>query len=101
MTRKLAERVVAWRWYIIAGWVVLAAVLLSLAPSLTSFTSAGYGLPTSYQSTQAQTVALDEFPSVASARASSPWAPTDNSVLTAADLQKVDALATALDNDAH
>ena len=67
MTRRLAERVVAWRWYIIAGWIVLGAVLVSLAPSLTSFTSAGYGLPASYQSSQAETVALDDFPSVASA----------------------------------
>ena len=52
MTRRLAERVVAWRWYIIAGWIVLGAVLVSLAPSLTSFTSTGYGLPAPYQSTQ-------------------------------------------------
>ena len=98
MTRKLAERVVTWRWYIIAGWVVLAAVLVSLAPSLTSFTSAGYGLPTSYQSTHAQTVALNEFPSVASASGILAVGATDNSVLSAADLQTIDALATELDN---
>src|ERR1700733_14588614 len=29
VTRKLAERVVAWRWYIIAGWIVVGAVLVS------------------------------------------------------------------------
>jgi RND superfamily putative drug exporter len=97
VTRKLAERVVAWRWYVIAGWVVLAAVLLSLAPSLTHFTSAGYGLPTSYQSTQAQTVAINEFPSVASASGIIAVGATDHSVLSATDLQKVDALAMALD----
>ena len=67
MTRKLAERVVAWRWYIIAGWIVLGALLVVLAPSLNNFTSSGYGLPASYQSTQAETIALKDFPSVASA----------------------------------
>jgi uncharacterized membrane protein YdfJ with MMPL/SSD domain len=45
VTRKLAERVVAWRWYIIAGWIVLGAVLVVLAPSLNNFTSSGYGRP--------------------------------------------------------
>ncbi len=45
MTRRLAERVVAWRWYIIAAWVVLGIALVTLAPSLTGFTSSGYGLP--------------------------------------------------------
>ena len=35
VSRKLAERVVAWRWYIIAGWVVLAAVLLVVAGAVT------------------------------------------------------------------
>ena len=58
MARRLAERVVAWRWYIIAGWIVLGIVLIALAPSLSRFTSAGYGLPSSYQSTQAQAIAL-------------------------------------------
>jgi RND superfamily putative drug exporter len=95
----LAERVVAWRWYIIAGWIVVGAVLVSLAPSLTSFTSAGYGLPASYQSSQAETVALDDFPSVASASGIIALDARDNSVLTAPDLQKIDGLATALNND--
>ncbi len=99
MTRRLAERVVAWRWYIIAGWIVVGAVLVSLAPSLTSFTSAGYGLPASYQSSQAETVALDDFPSVASASGIIAVDARDNSVLTAPDLQKIDGLATALNND--
>jgi RND superfamily putative drug exporter len=99
VTRKLAERVVAWRWYIIAGWIVVGAVLVSLAPSLTSFTSAGYGLPASYQSSQAETVALDDFPSVASASGIIAVDARDNSVLTAPDLQKIDGLATALNND--
>ena len=62
MTRKLAERVVAWRWYVIAAWIVLGVVLMALAPSLTGFTSAGYGLPASYQSTQAETIAVPRLP---------------------------------------
>jgi putative drug exporter of the RND superfamily len=99
VARRLAERVVAWRWYIIAGWVVLGAVLVSLAPSLNSFTSAGYGLPASYQSTQAQTVAVDDFPSVASASGIIAVLATDNSVLTTAELQETDALASALNGD--
>ncbi len=99
MTRKLAGRVVAWRWYIIAGWIVLGAVLVALAPSLTSFTSAGYGLPASYQSSQAELVALKHFPSVASASGIIAVDARDNSVLTTPDLQKIDALATALNAD--
>ena len=93
MTRKLAERVVAWRWYIIAAWVVLGAVLVTLAPSLTGFTSAGYGLPASYQSTQAQS----DRRAATSRRWRRPRGiievnATDNSALTAPDLQKIDAL---------
>ena len=99
MTRKLAERVVAWRWYIIAGWIVLGAVLVVLAPSLDNFTSSGYGLPASYQSTQAETIAVKDFPSVASASGIIAVNATDNSVLTAPELQKIDALATALRGD--
>lgn len=99
MTRTLAELVVRWRWYIIAGWIVLGAVLISLAPSLTSFTSAGYGLPTSYQSTQAQAVAVRDFPSVAAASGIIAVDALDNSVLTAPQLQKIDALTSALDGD--
>ena len=98
MARMLAERVVAWRWFIIAGWIVLGALLVTLAPSLTSFTSAGYGLPTSYQSTQAEAVALKDFPAVAAASGIIEVNASDNAVLTPADLQKIDALATSLDN---
>ena len=99
MTRRLAERVVAWRWYIIVAWVVLGIVLVTLAPSLTSFTSSGYGLPASYQSTQAQAVAVRDFPSVASASGIIEVNAADGSVLTAPDLQKIDALAAALNDD--
>ncbi len=99
VTRRLAERVVAWRWYIIAAWVVLGIVLVTLAPSLTSFTSSGYGLPASYQSTQAQTIAVRDFPSVASASGIIEVNAADGSMLTAPDLQKIDALATALNDD--
>ncbi len=99
MTRMLAERVVAWRWYVIAAWVALAVVLVALAPSLTSFTSAGYGLPASYQSTQAEAIALRDFPATAAASGIIEVNATDNSVLTAAELQKIDALASTLDHD--
>jgi RND superfamily putative drug exporter len=99
VTRKLAERVVAWRWYVIAGWIVLGALLVVLAPSLNNFTTSGYGLPASYQSTQAETIALKDFPSVASASGIIAVNATNNSVLTAPELQKIDALATALDGD--
>jgi uncharacterized membrane protein YdfJ with MMPL/SSD domain len=67
VTRRLAELVVAWRWYVIAVWIVFGVALVALAPSLTGFTSAGYGLPNSYQSMQAETIALHDFPAVASA----------------------------------
>lgn len=99
MTRRLAKRVVAWRWYIIAGWIVLGAVLVSLAPSLTNFTSSGYGLPGSYQSSQAETVATRDFPSVAAASGIIAVDARDNAALTASDLQKIDALATTLNGD--
>jgi RND superfamily putative drug exporter len=95
----LAERVVAWRWYVIAAWVVLGIVLIALAPSLTGFTSAGYGLPASYQSTQAEAIAVHDFPSVASASGIIEVNATDNTALTAPDIQKINALATTLDGN--
>jgi putative drug exporter of the RND superfamily len=97
--RKLAERVVRWRWYIIAGWIILGAVLVTLAPSLSSFTTAGYGLPATYQSTQGQAIAQRDFPAVASAGGIIEVNATDNSMLTAPELQKIAALAGALDAD--
>ncbi|HEX4434938.1 MAG TPA: MMPL family transporter [Acidimicrobiales bacterium] len=95
----MAERVVAWRWYVIAAWVVLGIVLIALAPSLTGFTSAGYGLPASYQSTQAEAIAVHDFPSVASASGIIEVNATDNTALTAPDIQKINALATTLDGN--
>jgi RND superfamily putative drug exporter len=95
----LAERVVAWRWYVIAAWIVLGVVLIALAPSLTGFTSAGYGLPASYQSTQAEAIAVHDFPSVALASGIIEVNATDNTTLTASDIQKISALATTLDGN--
>ena len=97
MSRRLAEGVVAWRWFVIAAWIVLGVVLVALAPSLSGFTSAGYGLPASYQSTQAQAIALRDFPSEASAGGIIEVNARDNSVLTAPELQKITALAATLD----
>ena len=81
------------------GRVVLGIVLVTLAPSLTGFTSSGYGLPASYQSTQAQAIAMRDFPAVASASGIIEVNATNGSALTAPDLQKIDALSTALNDD--
>ena len=101
MTRKLAERVVAWRWYIIAGWIVLGALLVVLAPSLNNFTSSGYGLPASYQSTQAGDDRPEEGLPVGGLGLRHPSRSTPGTTqhYTAADLQKIDGLTKALDSE--
>ena len=64
MFSKLATIVVKNPWKIIAAWIVLAIAVIAFAPSLANYTtsSAGAGLPASYESVQAQNTATKYFP---------------------------------------
>ncbi len=101
MFKALGRFVVGHPWYVIGSWVVGAVLLLALSPQLATYTSNNNSsfLPSSYGSVQAQQVADKYFPSTAQASGTIVVSADGGGVLTAADQQKVAALAAALAAD--
>jgi putative drug exporter of the RND superfamily len=97
---RLGAAVTAHPWRVIGAWGVAVVAVLALSPALATFTSNNNSsfLPASYPSVQAQAVAVTYFPSMAGASGIIAVSATDSRVLTAADQQKVDGLATSLDH---
>ncbi|MBO1333710.1 MMPL family transporter [Streptomyces sp. VRA16 Mangrove soil] len=62
MFAALGRFVVRRPWWVILGWVVVAAAVISLAPKLTSSTDEASFLPDSYESIKAADVQESEFP---------------------------------------
>ncbi|MFF5233049.1 MMPL family transporter [Dactylosporangium sp. NPDC000521] len=86
-------------WWVIAGWLVGAALIIGLLPSLSDITSGDQGsfLPGSYESVQAIELARTAFPEQATSTAIVVVKRADGGPLTAADETRVGALATAID----
>jgi len=84
-------------WWVIAVWVVAAVVLIAVAPSLSSVSSSQTNVvPASYESAQAQAIALFTFPERAAATSVFVVKRVDGGALSAADHEQVQALAAAL-----
>ncbi len=85
-------------WWVIACWVVMAAVIVLVAPSLASVSSSdqtGF-LPDSYESAQAQALAEQQFPQSTNATSVFVVKRADGGALTPADMQKATAFADGL-----
>ena len=97
MFAALGRFVTRFRWYVIAAWVLLAVVVVALAPALTSTQDESEFLPKHYESIRAAQVQEDEFPAQFQPGAIMVFDRTDGGELTAADSAEVTEVVGALD----
>ncbi len=101
MFKRISKLVIAHPWRVIAAWVVLGAVIVGLAPDLSTYTSNNNSsfLPSTYQSVKALEAAEQYFPPLAQASGLIVVSAHDGGALSAADQSKVAALAGSLAAD--
>jgi RND superfamily putative drug exporter len=97
MFAGLGRFVTRFPWFVIAGWIVLAVLVVSLAPALTSTQDESEFLPKHYESIRAAQVQDEEFPSQFQTGAIMVFDRTDGGELTAADSAKVTEVVQAID----
>lgn len=83
-------------WFIIAGWVILAAIIISFAPKLTATTDESEFLPNHYESIQAAQIQQKEFPAASQPGAILVFDRTDGRQLSPADNAKIGGIVTKL-----
>jgi RND superfamily putative drug exporter len=85
-------------WWIIAGWLVGAVLVIGLLPSLSDITSGDQGsfLPDTYESVQAINLAKTAFPEQSTSTAIVVVKRTDGGPLTEADQGRVASLTAAI-----
>jgi len=96
MFAALGRFVTRFPWFVLAAWVLLAVLVIALAPKLTSTTDEAEFLPKHYESIRAAQVQQDEFPTQSQPGAILVFDRTDGARLTAADSAKVEQIVTAL-----
>jgi RND superfamily putative drug exporter len=97
MFAALGRFVTRFRWYVIAAWVVLAVLVVALAPALTSTQDESEFLPKHYESIRAAQIQQEEFPQQFQPGAIMVFDRTDGNELTAADSAKVAQIVSSLD----
>jgi RND superfamily putative drug exporter len=97
MFAALGRFVTRFPWFVLGGWIVLAVLVLSFAPALTSTQDESEFLPKHYESIRAAQIQEDEFPSQTQPGAILVFDRTDGGKLTAADSAKVEQIVQALD----
>jgi putative drug exporter of the RND superfamily len=85
MFAALGRLVTRFPWLVVAAWVILAALVISFAPKLTSTSDESEFLPTHYESIKAATIQQKEFPASSQVGAILVFDHRDGSALTAAD----------------
>jgi RND superfamily putative drug exporter len=97
MFAALGRFVTRFPWLVIGMWILLAVLVVSFAPKLTSTQDESEFLPKHYESIRAAQVQQDQFPSQFQPGAIMVFDRTDGGKLTAADSTKVTEIVTALD----
>lgn len=84
MFASLSRSVVKHSWWYVVGWIILVLICKFACPSLADYTtsSAGAGLSSHYESTQATNVANKYFPSTVNASGSLAISNTNGSAIT-------------------
>ncbi|MFC9550387.1 MMPL family transporter [Rhodococcus sp. NPDC056960] len=102
MFAYIARTVVAHPWQIIAAWVVAAVAVILFSPSLDDYTTGNQQrfLPSSFESSEAQAVGNQYFPSLSGATGSLVVVRADGAALSPTDQQTALNLATSLQNSA-
>jgi RND superfamily putative drug exporter len=86
-------------WFVIGAWVLLAVVVVSLAPSLSTTTDESEFLPDHYESIKAATVQADKFSDSTTPAAILVFQREDSGKFTAEDEQAVTKIAEELGPD--
>jgi len=86
-------------WYVIAAWIVLAGVIISLSPGLTSTTDESEFLPKHYESIKATSLQTKAFAGATQPGAILVFDRTDGGKLDASDLAKAKEIVTGLNKD--
>ena len=97
MFAALGRFVTRFRWFVVAAWVLLAVLVIALAPKLTATTDEAEFLPRHYESIRAAVVQQQEFPGQSQPGAILVFDRADGGKLTAADSAKVAEVVDALD----
>jgi RND superfamily putative drug exporter len=97
MFAALGRFVTRFRWFVVAAWILLAILVVSFAPSLSSTQDESEFLPKHYESIRAAQVQEDEFPSQTQPGAILVFDRSDGGELSAADSAKVTEVVQALD----
>lgn len=98
----IARTVVAHPWRTIAAWVVAAIAVVVFSPSLDDYTSADQQsfLPSSFESSEAQNIGNEYFPTLSGATGSLVVTRADGGVLSTTDQQTALNLASSLQDSA-
>src|ERR1700678_3880064 len=95
----LARFIVHNPWKVIAGWIVVAFIVIATAPALPTTTNESSFLPSSYESIRAQTLQTQAFPQQGNVTANAAiivFSKAAGGKLTAADSATVQRVATEL-----
>ena len=82
-------------WFVVIGWLILAGVVIALAPGLTATTDESEFLPSHYESIRAANIQDKAFPSDSQVGAILVFDRKDGGTLTDADQSKVKDIAGA------
>ncbi len=96
MFAALGRFVTRFPWYVVGAWVLLAVVVVSLAPALTSTSDEAEFLPKHYESIRALDVQDKEFPGQTQPGAILVFDRTDGEKLTEADSRTITEIVTEL-----
>src|SRR5947208_8415998 len=99
MFAALGRFVTRFPWLVVAGWVVLAVLVISFAPKLTSTSDSSSFLPKHYESIRASDIESDAFPAASQPGAIIVFDRTDGKVLTKGDVAGINKIAAALPLD--
>jgi putative drug exporter of the RND superfamily len=88
-------------WFVVLAWIIVAVVVVSTAPKLTSTTDEAEFLPRHYESIQALELQTKAFPSRTDTGAIMVFDRTDGAPLTAADSAQVAKIASTLGGEQY
>jgi RND superfamily putative drug exporter len=103
MFAALGRFVTRFPWLVVAAWVVLAVLVISFAPKLTSTSDESEFLPAHYESIKAATIQQDEFPASSQVGAILVFDREDGQALSEADQAKAGEVVAGLNDrlDTH
>lgn len=98
MFAALGRFVTRFPWLVVAAWVILAVLVISFAPKLTSTSDESEFLPAHYESIKAATIQQKEFPASSQPGAILVFDHADGSPLSTDDQRQAAGVVTALND---